>query len=162
MALKDILSLIDHKLKDVYHTVAYSPVKDRAAVAKRLDDTRSKFLATEPPRGKKDFSVANNVVEFRPVVPGAGALMLAGSDVSYVPAERFADFLVGLKAAVEAGELDAELEAAHGDQAKTSTTKTPRAPRAPREPGSGSGWSEERRARFAASIEARQKAKAGG
>lgn len=157
MALKDILSLIDHKLKDVYHTVAYSPAKDRAAVAKRLDDTKSKFLATEPPRGKKDFSVANNVVEFRPIVPGAGALMLAGSDVSYVPAERFADFLGGLKAAVEAGELDAELEAAHGDQPKAA--KAPRAARAPREPSAGAGWSEERRAKFAASIEARKAAK---
>lgn len=41
MALKDILGLIDHKLADVFHTVAYSPNRDRAAVAKRIDDTKS-------------------------------------------------------------------------------------------------------------------------
>ena len=154
MALKDILGLIDHKLKDVYHTIAYSPVKDRAAVAKRIDDTKSKYLATEAPRGKKDFSVANNVGEYRPMVPGAGPLLLAGRDVSYIPAERFADFLTGLKTAVEGGELDKELEAAHGDQKPTP----PRGPRAAR-PSDGKGWSEERRARFAASIAARKAAK---
>ncbi len=159
MALKDILGLIDHKLADVFHTVAYSPNRDRAAVAKRIDDTKSKFLATEPARGKKDFSVANNVVEYRPIVPGAGALLIAGKDVSYIPAERFVDFLDGLKAAVEEGELDKELEAAHDGEAVTKV----KAARKPREPGSaGKGWSEERRAAYAATIAARKAAKGQG
>lgn len=158
MALKDILGLIDHKLADVFHTVAYSPNRDRAAVAKRIDDTKSKFLATEPARGKKDFSVANNVVEYRPIVPSAGALLIAGKDVSYIPAERFVDFLDGLKAAVEEGELDKELEAAHGGEAVKV-----KAARKPREPGSvGKGWSEERRAAYAATIAARKAAKEQG
>lgn len=155
MALKDVLALIDSSLADVFKTVAYTPDRDRKKFADRIDATKAKFLATEPPRGKKDFSVANNVVEYRPTLNG-GAVKIGGKDVSYVPAERFDDFLTGLKAAVLAGELDKELEAAgKGDAATTA-----RAPRVKSQgTGTGRGWSEERRAAFAATIAARKAAK---
>lgn len=159
MALKDILALVDDKLGDVFRTVAYTPDRDRQKFADRIDATKAKFLATEPPRGKKDFSVANNVVEYRPTLNG-GPVKIGGKDVSYVPAERFGDFLDGLKAATLAGEIDKELEAAGKGDAATPT----RAPRVKSQGGSGGGrgWSEERRAAFAATIAARNAAKGNG
>lgn len=155
MSLKDILALVDDKLGDVFRTVAYTPDRDRQKFAARIDATKEKFLQTEPPRGKKDFSVANNVVEYRPTL--GGPVKIGGKDVSYVPAERFGDFLTGLKAAVMAGELDKELEAA----GKGDTATTTRAPRVKSQGtgGGGRGWSEERRAAFAATIAARNAAK---
>ena len=159
MALKDLLALADKKLHDVFHTKAYDPGNDRERTVLRIEDQRAKFLATEPARGKKDFVVQNNVVQYCPVVPRAGALSVGGDTTLYIPSERFVDFLDTLKTEIANGNLDRDLEAAHGDQA--TATKTQRAPRAAR-PSDGKGWSEERRARFAASIEARRAAKEKG
>lgn len=162
MALKDILALVDDKLADIFKTVAYTPDRDREKFAARIDATKTKFLATEPARGKKDYSVANNVVEYRPSLGGA-PVKIGGKDVIYIPAERFVHFLDGLKAVVAAGELDKELEAASKD-APASTRglergdTPPRAKRTKTE-GGGTGWSPERKAKYAATIAARNAAK---
>lgn len=162
MALKDLFALVDDKLRDIYHIVAYDAAKDRARMIKRIEETKSKFLATEPPRGRKYFGVSNNVVEYRPTLPGGGALVMEKREVSYIPAERFAEFLDGLRAEVAEGNLDKELEAA-SKGTPSDPAKPPRSPRSPRTPstsaGEGAGWSEERRQRFAASIAARKAAK---
>lgn len=163
MALKDLFALVDDKLKDVFHKVSYDPARDRDALTKRIDATKEKFLATEPPRGRKDFSVKNNVVEYRPTV-GGNPLVLEGREASYIPAERFAQFLDLLRAEVSEGRLDKEITAAaEGNsnanltgEAKPARTRKPRS-----DAGSGrSGWTEDRRKRFEESIAARKAAKA--
>ncbi|MDR6146152.1 hypothetical protein QE363_001945 [Sphingomonas sp. SORGH_AS870] len=157
MALKDIFNLFDDKLADVFAKKAYDPAKDRAKLVKRLETQKAKFLATEPARGAKDFKIANGVVEFRPVLPGGHPLVLGGKEVNYVPSERFADVLDKLIAEVQAGEVDDQLEGKEGS-APMPRARTARAPRE----GGGKGWSEERRAAYAATIAARKAAKGQG
>lgn len=152
MSLKDVFSLIDDKLADVFHAQKYDPAKDREKLIKRLEGTKTKFLQTEPVKGRKDFSVSNNVVEFRPTLPNGAALTLNGRDVAYVPSERFENVIDKLIAAVRAGEIDDQLEGK--EAAKRSTTKAPRKPRS----DAGSGWSDERRAKFEATMAARKAA----
>ncbi|KTT98684.1 hypothetical protein [Sphingomonas sanguinis] len=159
MALKDLLALADKKLQDVFHTKAYDPGSDRERTILRIEDQRAKFLATEPAKGKKDFVVQNKVVQYSPVVPRAGALVIAGETTHYIPSERFTDFLDVLKTEIANGNLDRELEAAHSEESKAA--KSTRSARAPRE-GGGKGWSEERRAAYAATIAARKAAKGQG
>lgn len=154
MSLSDILALVDDKLSKVFERVSYDPAKDRVKFTKRIDTTREKFLATEPARGAKDFSVANGVVRYEPKLSGA-PVAIGGKTTLFVPSERFADFLTKLKSAVEAGELDGEIEAAANGDGEAAPKKV----RVKSEGGAGRGWSDERRARFAASIEARKAAK---
>jgi hypothetical protein len=157
MALKDLLALVDVKLKDVFHKVTYDPTKDRARMVKRIDDTKGKFLAVERPRGKVDFDARNGVVEYRPTLPGGGPLLIEKSDVSYVPAERFSDFLDILRAEVSEGRMDKEIEAAaSGDAVVSEKPKRQRAAST----GERQGWSEERKRKFSESIEKRRAAKA--
>lgn len=158
MALKDLLALVDDKLSDLFEKVAYDGSKDRAKFAKRIDATKEKFLQTEPARGAKDFSVANGVVRYAPTLSG-NPISIGGKTTLHVPSERFSDFLDKLKSAVEAGELDDVIEAAATGE---GTAKAQRAPRAKREGGSGRGWSDERRAAFAATIAARKAEKSNG
>lgn len=155
MALKDLLALVDDKLSNLFEKVAYDGSKDRAKFVKRIDSTKEKFLATEPARGAKDFSVANGVVRYAPTISG-NPVAIGGKTTLHVPSERFADFLDKLRAAVEAGELDDVIEAAATGE---GAAKAQRAPRAKREGGSGRGWSDERRAAFAATIAARKAGK---
>ena len=167
MALKDVFSLFDSKLADTFNLKAYDPAPDREKLVKRLQATKAKFLQTEPVRGRKDFSVSNNVVAFSPTLPGGSPMILSGQTTNYIPGERFPEVIDKLVAAVDAGELDKELEAASkGDSLTGSTPEMPkvRRPRAPRDPHASAkvGWTDERRARFAASIAARKAVKQQG
>lgn len=154
MAIKDILALVDAKLKDVFEQTKPDPSKLRAPAIKRLDTAKTQFLATEPTRGRKIWRAKNNVVEV--ALPFA----LNGETTVYVPSERFPDFVDKLKAAVEAGELDAELvTAAEGGEAPATSGRKRR--------GTGTSnpnkaWTPERRERFQASIAARKAAKQNG
>lgn len=159
MALRDLLALVDDKLKDVFHTVAYDPARDRDKLVKRIDDTKAKFAAVEPARGKKDFTTANGVVAYSPTVAG-NPLVIEGRETNYVPAERFADFLDIFRAEVAEGRLDKEITGAAKSDGSTTATKTPRKARAASAAsGDGSGWSPERRAKFAETVAARKAAK---
>jgi hypothetical protein len=159
MALKDIFTLFDDTLADVFAKKAYDPTKDREKLIKRLEAQKAKFLATEPAKGRKDFSIANGVVEFRPTLANGHPLVLNGKEANYVPSERFADVLDYLIDEVKSGQVDDQLA---GKEGSAPLPKAARAPRAKREGASGgSGWSEERRAAFAKTIAARKAAKGG-
>lgn len=155
MSLADVLSLVDEKLSKVFEKVSYDPAKDRAKFVKRIDATREKFLQTEPARGAKDFSVANGVVRYSPTLSGAPVAIGGKTPPLHIPSERFADFLTKLKTAVEAGDLDSEIEAAANGDAEAA----PKTKRVKSEGGSGRGWSTSRREAFAATIAARNAAK---
>lgn len=155
MALKDILALVDDKLADVFHSTKPDPAKLRAPAIKRLDTAKTQFLATEPQRGRKIWRAKNNVVEV--ALPFA----LNGEATVYVPSERFPDFVDKLKAAVEAGELDAELvTAAEGGEAPAATSGRKRRGTGTSNPNKA--WTPERRERFQASIAARKAEKQNG
>jgi len=160
MALTDLFGLIDDKLADVFHSSKPDPTKLRAPVLKAIERTRTQFLQTEPAKGPKWFRVSNAVVAFTPKLRGGASFPINGQPTVYVPSERFPEFLDRMKDAVEAGEFDAELAdpndgAGATAKVKVPTTRKQRDPSAPKKPG----WTDERRAKFAATVAARNAAK---
>ena len=150
MSIKDLLSLADDKLHEVFSKKPHDPVKAREKVLAGIDRTKSQFGQTEPVKGRKWFRVNNNVVEL--TLP----LEVGGKRTLYIPGERFDEFLTKFRASVHAGDLDKEIEASLANEP---------APRASASSASSagtgrSGWSEERRARYNASVAARKAAKA--
>lgn len=145
MALKDFLALADDKLADTYHKAEFNVEKARDAVKARLDKAVEQFTATEPTRGRKMWSVNRNVVEL--TLPFA----IGGKNVVYIPSERFADAVKALQDSISKGEVDSELEAGAADPANKPRVRAPRAAGS----GGGKGWTEERRARYAETIAAR-------
>lgn len=118
MALNDFLSLADPKLANKFAVKAFDPTKPRETLAKRLDTAKSQFLSTEPTRGRKMFKINNSVVEL--TLP----IEIGGATTHYIPSERFPHAIDKLKASLEAGELDKQLEFyANGIGAETGTVE---------------------------------------
>ncbi|MCW2412919.1 MULTISPECIES: hypothetical protein [unclassified Sphingobium] len=110
MSLKDVLALIDDKLEEVFHRKPHDPSKARKPVLKRIAAAKTQFENGSSRAPNRWWSASNDVVAFKPVIDGK-PLLINGKPVSHVPAERFPSFLDKLTAAVEAGELDKEIEA---------------------------------------------------
>lgn len=140
MSLKSLLGLVDDKLADVFHRKAHDPSKARNKVLKGIDKAHDQFHATKPAGGKKWFVHKNDVVRFSP------PFAVAGKSEHYVPSAQFPDFLGHLRKAVEAGELDNAI----GQPVERSTS---------RGPSKGTPWTDERRAKFAATRAAKTKSK---
>lgn len=153
MAIKDMLALIDDKLQSVFHKPVYDPTKARKPLLAGIDKTVSQFQEGKTKVPHRWWSVSNDVVEFAPKVAGS-VMQINGKDTSYIPAERFLDFLKAFRAAVETGEFDSELENHGQGDAKVKTPTTRKA-----STGGNKGWSEERLAKFKKTIEARNAAK---
>lgn len=156
--LEKLTALIDPKLKDTFEKKAWNPVKDREWIAGRLETTKTQFKATETTRGggKKWWQLSNGVVAFSPTRKDGAPLVVNGQTTLFIPSEHFVTFVDHMIEAVNAGEFDKELssETTNGTTVKIKTPRTASA-------GGGKGWSDERRAKFAQSIEARKAAKAG-
>jgi hypothetical protein len=158
MSLLDKLNaLIDPKLKETFDRKAYDPAKDRAWVVARLEATKTQFNSTESTRGggRKLWALSNGVVAFSPVRPDKQPLVINGQTTNFIPSEHFVTFVDHMIAAVNAGDFDKELKS-DSTAGTTVAIKTPRKAST----GGGAGWSEERRAKFAESIAARNAAKA--
>lgn len=120
MALKDLVGLIDNKLKDVFASKPYDPTAARKPVLKAIERTEEQFGAVPPSKApNKWWKAANNVVEFSPKV-GGSPLLINGEATNYIPSERFPDFLKAFRQAVEAGDFDKEIEAGGKGSAKVS------------------------------------------
>ena len=132
MALKDLLSLADDKLAELFNRKKDDPNKARKRIVKGIDRTHAQFHAKEPALGPKWFTHKNDVVRFKP------PFEIGGKSEHYVPSDRFPDYLGHLKGAVEAGELDHAI----GPQVKTNGHATQTSKR-------GQVWSPERRAKAA-------------
>jgi hypothetical protein len=155
--LEKLHALIDPKLEETFNRKAYDPAKDRQWVVSRLESAKTQFASTEGGRGggRKMWKLANGVVAaFSPVRRDGMSLVVNGQTTVFIPSERFNDFLNAMTEAVNAGEFDKELTA---DTTAGTTVKVVSKPRAVRaSSGGGAGWSDERRARFEASIAARK------
>jgi hypothetical protein len=164
MSLLDKLNaLIDPALKEMFDKRPYDPAKDRAWVVARLDATKTQFTSTEGGRGggRKMWVLSNGVVAFSPVRSDKQPLIVNGQTTNYIPSERFVEFVDAMIAAVNNGDFDNEFQA-DTTNGTTVAVKTPRKARtasASGGEGGGSGWSEERRRKFAESIAARNAAK---
>lgn len=117
MALKDIIELVDDKLEAVFHRKAPDAKKARKKAIKTIETARQQFASTDPVRGRKVWKVSNEVVSFAP------GYVIAERSTSYVPAERFNEFLDKLEAAINAGELDEALLADEKAEAPAKVRK---------------------------------------
>lgn len=126
MALKDFLALNDVRLGATYAHVPYNPAKDRKKFVAALDKAAKAFADDQQPRGKaKFFSISNKVAKVTPNLSGT-PVTIDGKTAFHVPSERLADALRSLKAATNAGELDANFEAASKAPAPIVTPPEPK------------------------------------
>lgn len=158
MALKGFLALNDKTLAEQYAYVAPDKTRHRKPFLNGLTRAETAFNEGKQPRGESaQWSAANNIVRFTPKL-GTSPVAIEGETVFHIPAERFPNAIAELRKSVEAGELDDTL---HAIVEKGGSGKV----RVARDPNAGSvraGWSEERRARFAATQAAKKAAKEGG
>ena len=154
MALKDFVALADDKLHEVFSRKPHDATKSREAMVKRLDKASEQFQATEPVRGRKLFKIQNSVVEL--TLP----FEIDGKSTFHIPSERFADALTHLKESVTKGELDNELKKGADQSYSGTTAAAVKAPRNQSSGAAGRGWTDERRAKFAATVAARNAGKA--
>jgi len=148
MALRDFIALIDEKLHDVFVATAPDPSKARKPVLKAIERAKAQFEAGKQPRGdSKWWSANNNVVHFTPNIDGKP--LDFGKRFNTIPAERFVQALDHLRDAVEKGELD-EMITSEGSTRAKPVSATAGKKRA--------GWSDERKAKFAATQAAKKAA----
>ena len=154
--LEKLHALIDPKLKETFDRKAYDPAKDRGWLVGRLEASKTQFGSTETTRGggAKWWKLANGVVAFSPTRPDKMPLVVNGQTTLFIPSEHFVTFVDHMIEAVNDGEFDKELtsDTTNGTTVKIRTPRTASA-------GGGKGWSDERRAKFAKTVEARKAAK---
>ncbi|WP_454883974.1 hypothetical protein [Sphingomonas oryzagri] len=115
------LELIDDTLGTHFHKPVYDPVKGREKLVKVIDGAATQHKEGRTKVPNRAWTVGNNnAISFSPKLSG-NPVLIAGKETNYVPAERFPDFLAKLKAAVEKGDLDKEIEAALEGTAKRTT-----------------------------------------
>ncbi|WP_242141044.1 hypothetical protein [Sphingomonas sp. TREG-RG-20F-R18-01] len=90
------------------------PVSDRNAVLQDLH-LAEKAWATDDVRSGTWFVREGDHVAFAPTTRNGAALTINGQTTNFIPADRFADYLVNMRVAIEAGEFDREIAGAlHG------------------------------------------------
>lgn len=141
MSLKNLLALVDDKLRDTFERKPFNHEAARNALKKRLQTAHDQFASATPTKGRKLFKIANGIVEFSSPVP------IEGKATLYMPSERFPEFLGTLTQMISRGEFDKELEA--GETTSTNKLGIERPKR--------KGWSPERRAAFEAAQAAKKK-----
>ncbi len=115
------LELIDNTLGTHFHAPVYDAQKGRDKLVKLIDSAASQHKEGKTKVPNRAWTVGNNnSVAFAPKLSG-NPVMIGGHDTNYVAAEHFPAFLAKLKAAVQAGDLDAEIEAALDGTAKPTT-----------------------------------------
>ena len=112
MSLASMLGLIKNDLEEAFSRQPFDPAKGRQRLLDGIERSRQQFAQTEPVRGRKWFTVNNNVVAFSPTQGNSGPLTINGLTTNFIPVEAFGQFLDNMQAAVDAGEFDAEIERA--------------------------------------------------
>lgn len=156
MALKDIIAKLTPENEKLFHD---DPEAARRPMLDRLAKNRAAFNDPSQKVRGKWFTIGNNqMVSFTPTRPDGQPIVIDGQSVTFWKADEFPLILDAFEAAIIAGELDSQLEGntPAGASLPARELKTPRK-RAPRsDAGQKREWSEERRAKFAATIAARK------
>jgi len=113
MALDRIVSAAKSALQDALSSSA-DPVSDRNAVLQDLH-LAEKAWATDGVRSGIWFVRDGDHVAFTPTTRNGAPLTIDGQTTTFIPADRFADYLVNMRVAIEEGEFDREIAGAlHG------------------------------------------------
>ena len=114
MALESIVNASKSAVLDVVSPQSSDPVSDRNDVLQGLH-LAEKAWATDGVRSGTWFVRDGEHVAFTPTTRNGATLTIGGQTTNFIPADRFADYLVNMRSAIEAGEFDREIAGAlHG------------------------------------------------
>jgi Tfp pilus assembly protein PilN len=122
MALKDYLNVIDNQLKAVFDRKSANPTKMRRPLLRGIDRALAQFRSGSTGAAKGWWRLKNGVVALTVKVDG-NTFDINGVATNHMPADRFEEFLERMRAAVEAGEFDAELANKGNGNAEVHITK---------------------------------------
>ena len=108
MALKDYLGIIDNGLKHLFDRKATDPAKARRPLIRGIDRTLAQFNSGSTGTPSSWYRLKNGIVALT-VKVGDNTFDINGVATNHMPADRFEEFLTAMRAAVDAGEFDAEL-----------------------------------------------------
>ena len=114
MALESIVNAAKSAVLGVVSPQSNDPVSDRNDVLQDLH-LAEKAWATDDVRSGTWFVRDGEHVAFTPTTRNGATLTIGGQTTNFIPADRFADYLVNMRSAIEAGEFDREIAGAlHG------------------------------------------------
>jgi hypothetical protein len=114
LPLESILNAAKSAVLDVVSPQSSDPVSDRNDVLQDLH-LAEKAWATDGVRSGTWFVRDGEHVAFTPTTRNGATLTIGGQTTNFIPADRFADYLVNMRSAIEAGEFDREIAGAlHG------------------------------------------------
>jgi hypothetical protein len=112
--LESIVDAAKSALREVVSPQPSDPVADRKDVLQDLH-LAEKAWATDGVRSGTWFVRDGEHVAFTPTTRNGATLTISGQTTKLIPADRFADYLVNMRSAIEAGEFDREIAGAlHG------------------------------------------------
>ena len=114
MALESIINAAASVLRDAVSPSSNNLASDRDEVLQDLH-LAEKAWATDGVRSGTWFVRDGEHVAFTPTTRDGATLTIGGQTTNFIPADRFADYLVNMRSAIEAGEFDREIAGAlHG------------------------------------------------
>jgi hypothetical protein len=114
MSLESIVNTAKSTLQDVVSPPSANPVSDRNEVLQDLYLAEKAWATDGVPSGTW-FVRDGEHVAFTPTTRNGATLTIGGQTTNFIPADRFADYLVNMRSAIEAGEFDREIAGAlHG------------------------------------------------
>jgi hypothetical protein len=114
LALESIVNAAKSAVLDVVSPKLSDPASDRKDVLQDLH-LAEKAWATDGVRSSTWFVRDGEHVAFTPTTRNGATLTIGGQTTNFIPADRFADYLVNMRSAIEAGEFDREIAGAlHG------------------------------------------------
>jgi hypothetical protein len=121
LALESIVNAAKSAVRDVVSPQSSDPVSDRNDVLQDLH-LAEKAWATDGVRSGTWFVRDGEHVAFTPTTRNGATLTIGGQTTNFIPADRFADYLVNMRSAIEAGEFDREIVGALHDSANVGGT----------------------------------------
>ena len=114
VALESIINTAKSALRDAVSPSSNNPASDRDEVLRDLH-LAEKAWATDGVRSGTWFVRDGEHVAFTPTTRNGATLTIGGQTTNFIPVDRFADYLVNMRSAIEAGEFDREIAGAlHG------------------------------------------------
>ncbi|MEG3162364.1 hypothetical protein U1763_17820 [Sphingomonas sp. LB2R24] len=121
MALESIVNAAKSAVLGVVSPQSSDPVSDRNDVLQDLH-LAEKAWATDDVRSGTWFVRDGEHVAFTPTARNGATLTIGGQTTNFIPVDRFADYLVNMRSAIEAGEFDREIAGARHGSANVGGT----------------------------------------
>lgn len=109
MSLKDIVDGIGHSVEGLKPGQPDSPDELRRPVLGSIDLAERQWANASVAGQASWFSEDRGTVAFSPTLANGAPLTIDGQTTVFIPADRFADYLVEMRKAVNAGVFDQEI-----------------------------------------------------